>query len=108
MNNDDVQKLWLVFNFLSEKDGSGLMICPVVLDKEEVSLVIESMQMELTRMFDKEKFDMLFGSEREVQFERFLDMVEHKYCEGLDLETIHVLVESVYEKYITEVYKKVR
>ena len=107
MNNDDVQKLWMVFNFLSEKDSRDLTVCPVMLHKEEVSLVIQSMQTELTRMFDKEKFDMVFGSETEVQFERFLDLVEHKYCEGLDLETIHVLVEGVYEKYITEVYKKV-
>ena len=107
MNNDDVQKLWMVFNLLSEKDDHDLTMCPVVLDKEEVSLVMESMQAALTRVFDKEKFELLFGSERVIQFERFLDLVEHKYCEGLDLETIHVLVEDVFERYITEVYKKV-
>lgn len=112
LTDDDAYKLWRVFNFLCEMDDSDsneeeAVMVPVVMHMEEVAMLVETFLRQIQRDFDRETYRELTGEEERLSFTQVLQLFEEKYCEGLDIDTVRMVMADLYEEFIEQVIKKV-
>ena len=102
---EDVYKLWRVFNTMAELNEDQLLKCPVVMDKEEVLMLHQKFLSYLGSSTQLDKPDEHNIDTQEFTFEQFLQVMEH----GSEIEPTMAsgAVADLYEEYVQEVLRKV-
>ena len=107
-NDDDVYRLWRLFNFVSETDGEGEVVYPVVTHVDEVRIIVTRVWSIAGQIFDDDAFREACGDRVELEFPRVLELLENTFLDGLDEDVVSPAIKEVYDEYIVEVLKKVR
>jgi hypothetical protein len=103
----DIYKLWRIFNFVCETDADGCPIIPIVAHSQEIAILLEIYLRELKRQFDKDTFLALIDNAETVSFEEFISLFEKQYTNGLNMENVRIVIDSIYEDYVEQIIKTV-
>ena len=107
LKNNDVYRLWRLFNFLSETDSNGELVYPVVTHIDEVGLIVSRIWSRANQVFDDDAYREACCGFVEFKFPQMLQLLETTCLEGLAEDVVSTAIKEVYDEYIVEVLKKV-
>ncbi|ELU04097.1 hypothetical protein CAPTEDRAFT_77392, partial [Capitella teleta] len=106
LSDDDLYRLWRVFNFLAERDEGGGVEFPVVIDAEEVELLLQKFHSSCGTKFNTSEFEMIRKEISSFNVAQVVNLVEEHHCKGADAEAMSNAIQEMYDELLVEVIKK--
>ena len=105
--DEDLYKLWRIFNFLAERDETGCIRVPVLMDHEEVAFTLQRFHAASGSEFNTQEFEEMAQELPQFNSAQFVNLFERHHCKGLDRVTISGAIRELFDELLVEVLKKV-
>ena len=105
---NEVYKLWRIFNFLAEPDSDGEVLCPVVMDIEELALLVQRLCIILGNITDTSQLEERTDLGVHCSFADALQVISEYCCQGCNPEVLSAALQDIYDELVVHVVKKVR
>lgn len=106
LNDNDIYKLWRLFNSVAETDDADEAIFPVVIDLEEAEAIFQRIMAILSMEHKKIDFVSFVGNTQLLSFPQFLHVIESHCLAGKE-SVASATVAELFDEQVAEVLKKV-
>ncbi|XP_070572559.1 switch-associated protein 70-like isoform X2 [Ptychodera flava] len=100
LQDDDIYKLWMVFNRQAEPDAF-----PLRMDHEEVAYILEKVVIAMGRKWNEKEFEEIRRGLPLMSFWQVLHSLETRFAYGVDEACVAAAIDEIYEEIINEVVK---
>lgn len=108
LNDDNAFKLWRIFNFLVESDGTGNPSIPLRLDVEEAVYLCKRFSNISGQLRKEKQLHLISEVKDEVTFELFSELFVKPFIEDICPEARTCSINLLYEQVVLDTIKKVR